>query len=391
MYVLGGQNFNIIPNPDPNGPPLIPASEFFNDVWSSRNGVEWTQLTDEAPWAGRAGLSAVVFRNHIYVMAGSFNDDPSIIGGPPERVYFNDVWRSADGADWELMAEEAPWAPRAGAVAVVKGGYLYLVGGEEGFTCIPGGPCPPYFNDVWRTRDGVDWELVTEEAAWAPRPGHQCVVFKNHFVLFGGFGLSTDPQNPFLPSNPMDVWVSRDGADWTMVSDSPWNAVEPADIKYDFDALVSRGGRFGPAIYTFGGDRETFNFLDPLNYLNVDDDVWRFRPRWWRWGRGSHDKSGTEDISSAVVKDLRAYPNPFNPQTTFSFSLQSSERVHLAIYDMAGRRVRTLFGGTDLGAGDHQANWNGKDQYGQSSAAGVYIFRLEAGDFSTSQRILLVK
>ena len=232
---------------------------------------------------------------------------------------------------------------------------------------------------------------MTEEAAWTPRPGHQCVVFKNHFVLFGGFGLSTDPQNPFLPSNPMDVWVSRDGADWTMVSDSPWNAVEPADIKYDFDALVSRGGRFGPAIYTFGGDRETFNFLDPLNYLNVDDDVWRFRPRWWRWGRGSHDKSGTEDISSAVVKDLRAYPNPFNPQTTISFSLQSSERVHLAIYDMAGRRVRTLFGGTDLGAGDHQANWNGKDQYGQSSAAGVYIFRLEAGDFSTSQRIMLVK
>ncbi len=393
MYVLGGQNFQLISNPDPNGPPLIPASEFFNDVWSSRDGVNWTQLTDNAPWAGRAGLSAVVFKREIYVMGGSFNDDPAVIGGPPTRVYFNDVWKSADGTNWELLTEEAPWAPRAGGVAVVKGRYLYMVGGEDGFTCLPDLPCPPYYNDVWRTRDGAEWELVTAEADWPARPGHQCLVFKNHFVLFGGFGLSFDPDNPFEPSNPMDVWVSRNGADWEMVSDSPWNAVAPADIKYDFDALVSRGGRFGgrSAIYTFGGDRETFNFQDPLNYLQVDDEVWRFRPKWWRGGWGSKDKSEAVVASTGVVSDLKAYPNPFNPKTTISFTLQSPARVRLAIYDIAGRRVQTLNDGTELGAGNHAAEWNGQDRFGQSAPAGVYFYRLEAGDYSTSQRIMLVK
>ena len=76
----------------------------------------------------------------------------------------------------------------------------------------------------------------------------------------------------------MDVWVSTDGADWTQVSDAPWNAAGPEDIKYDFDALVAAGGGVGgsPAIFTFGGDRETFDFADPENYLRVDDDVWRF-------------------------------------------------------------------------------------------------------------------
>ena len=393
MFVLGGQNFELIANPDPGGPPFLPNSQFFNDVWSSRNGVDWTQLTAEAPWAGRAGLSAVVFRNEIYVMGGSFNDDPAIIGGPPTRVYFNDVWKSADGANWELMTEEAPWAPRAGGVAVVKGGYLYLVGGEDGFTCLPGLPCPPYYNDVWRTRNGADWELVTDEAAWAARPGHQCLVYKNYFVLFGGFGLSFDPDDPFAPSNPMDVWVSRDGAEWTMVSDSPWNAEDPADIKYDFDALVSRGGRFGfgSAIYTFGGDRETFNFADPLNYLNVDDDVWRFRPKWWRWGWFCDDKAGTDNVTATGVADLRAYPNPFNPRTTISFSLLGPERVNLAIYDIAGHRVRTLLGGSDLPAGNHEAVWNGKNQQGQSVPAGVYFYRLDAGEYTAAKRIMLVK
>ncbi len=168
-------------------------------------------------------------------------------------------------------------APRAGARVVVKNGYLYLLGGEEGFFCQQ--PCdPPYFNDVWRTRNGVDWELVTADAEWSPRPGHMAVVLYNHIVLFGGYGLSTDPSDPFGSDNPMDVWVSRNGEHWVQISDSPWNAAFPDQVKYDFDALVLRGGRHGrrPAIFTFGGDREDFDFTDPLNYLNVDNDVWRF-------------------------------------------------------------------------------------------------------------------
>ena len=120
---------------------------------------------------------------------------------------------------------------------------------------------------------------MNEEAEWAPRPGHQVVVLLNHFILFGGFGLSTDPTDPFKPSNPMDVWVSRDGANWKQVSDSPWNATSPGEIKYDFDALAVKGGKGGlrPSIFTFGGDRETFDFTDPTNYLKVDNDVWRSR------------------------------------------------------------------------------------------------------------------
>lgn len=285
MYVIGGQDFNLIPNPNPfpgpGEPPFFSESNFFNDVWCSEDGVNWTQQTEDAGWAGRAGLSAVVHRGAIYVMGGSFNDDSAIIGGPPTRVYFNDVWCSRDkGVTWTQVNDNAPWMPRAGAVAVSKDGKIYLIGGEDGFTCESGGDrCPPYFNDVWSSRDGRHWEQVTDSAEWSSRPGHQVAVVNNQFVLFGGFGLSSDPADPFAPANPMDVWISKRGEKWTKVSDSPWNASNPSEVKYDFDILVAPGQKgCGPSVYTFGGSRETFNFNDPTNYLNLDNDVWVYSP-----------------------------------------------------------------------------------------------------------------
>ena len=270
MYLLGGQNFKAGPVDCPIDIPI--CSDFFSDVWRSKNGVDWVELTEAAGWEPRAGLSSVVFRGEIYVMGGSQNDDESIGPGGPARIYFDDVWKSRNGRDWELVTQHAPWAARAGAVVVEKNGYMYLLGGEEGFVCDPLPFCdPPYFNDVWRSRDGADWELVTEAAGWSARPGHQCAVVLNNFVCFGGFGLLENPQ---------DIWVSKNGADWRQVSDSPWNSTSADDIKYDFDVLVVRGGKRGqrPSIFTFGGDRETFDFTDPTNYLRVDNDVWRFSP-----------------------------------------------------------------------------------------------------------------
>ena len=166
IYVFGGQDFQ------------LPASTFFNDVWSSPDGVNWTQLSAAAPWDGRAGLSAAVLGDYIYVLGGSrtINIEQIKLFEPP-RIYYNDVWRSRDGVDWELMSPAAPWEPRAGAVLLAKDDRLLLLGGEDGFTCEPLPDCdPPYFNDVWSSADGANWEIVTETAAWSKRPGHACDV-----------------------------------------------------------------------------------------------------------------------------------------------------------------------------------------------------------------------
>lgn len=389
MYIIGGQDFNIIANPgfDPTNPagpcgplvpeafcsPQIPFSQFFNDVWRSRDGIHWKQMIQNQPidpedpnarhWAGRAGLSSVVFKGYIYVMAGSINDDAAVIGGAPQRIYLNDVWRSRDGRHWKKVGN-APWAPRAGGIAVAKGGYMYMIGGEEGFTCPPEGvpgPCPPYFNDVWRTKDGVNWKRMTADADWAKRPGHQVVVAQNQLVLFGGFGLGDD--NGVTPSNPSDVWVSYTGAKWKKVSDAPWNADGSEDIKYDFDAVVEKGyGKFSDAIYTFGGDRETFDFLDTENYKNVDNDVWKFSlPK----------KKETEEEIEKVLALHQNYPNPFSESTNLKYTIPNRAYVSINVFDNRGRFISRLVGKTQ-NAGDYESTWNGKNYKGKNAKAGYY-------------------
>jgi hypothetical protein len=283
MFVLGGQDFSTVPNPPENCPPppapcppFVPASNFFNDVWRSTDGRSWERLVENAPWQGRAGLSAIVFKGWMYVLGGGNGDDVAI--GGTGRVLFNDVWRSRDGVSWEQVIDEAPWAARAGAALVEKDGYLYLLGGEDGFLCEfdMGALQCPYFNDVWRSNDGAEWELVTAAADWSPRPGHQCQVLQDSIVCFGGFGFPVG--NPSVPAHPADVWTSRDGQVWDQISDSPWNATGSWDVKYDFDSLVSRGqpGEKLRSIFTFGGDREA-SFVAPDPTL-VDGDVWSFSP-----------------------------------------------------------------------------------------------------------------
>jgi len=85
-----------------------------------------------------------------------------------------------------------------------------------------------------------------------------------------------------------------------------------------------------------------------------------------------------------------AQPNPFNPQTTLRYALAEPGRVELAIWDLAGRRVRTLVAG-DRPAGEHAVVWNGRDDAGQALPSGVYLCQLRAGSTVEARRLTLVR
>ncbi|MFT5233449.1 MAG: hypothetical protein ACI9UK_001334 [Candidatus Krumholzibacteriia bacterium] len=88
---------------------------------------------------------------------------------------------------------------------------------------------------------------------------------------------------------------------------------------------------------------------------------------------------------------LTAYPNPFNPMTTIEFELPRAERARLGVYDMGGRLVRELVSGSMLNEGQHIAVWRGDDKSGSAVPAGVYFYRLDAGNLSETKRVVLVK
>jgi len=90
------------------------------------------------------------------------------------------------------------------------------------------------------------------------------------------------------------------------------------------------------------------------------------------------------------IATLDAAPNPFNPRTTIRFGLSAAGRVRLTVYDIAGRRVRTLVDAI-LPSGTHEAIWDGRDAGGRAAASGSYFARLEAGDTVQALRMSLVR
>ncbi|MFO8182665.1 MAG: FlgD immunoglobulin-like domain containing protein [Candidatus Aegiribacteria sp.] len=84
------------------------------------------------------------------------------------------------------------------------------------------------------------------------------------------------------------------------------------------------------------------------------------------------------------------HPNPFSAQAAIRFSLPSSGRVNVTIYDMSGRAVRTL-ADTEMGASEHTLVWNGLDESGNAVGAGVYFCRLQAAGETITQKMLRIE
>lgn len=85
------------------------------------------------------------------------------------------------------------------------------------------------------------------------------------------------------------------------------------------------------------------------------------------------------------------YPNPFNPTTSFTFTLPIDKRVSVKIYDVMGRLIETLVDNEFYTSGTHQVSWDGTSSAGHSVASGTYLYTLEYGNFRQSRKMLLVK
>jgi beta-glucanase (GH16 family) len=103
------------------------------------------------------------------------------------------------------------------------------------------------------------------------------------------------------------------------------------------------------------------------------------------------DVSGAPDGGAAGHHELAAcQPNPFTSSTVIRYVLPRAETVHLRVFDVSGRLVRTLVPGERMPAGPQQISWDGRDGSGRRVRSGVYFYRLDAGSFSDTKRVTLV-
>jgi hypothetical protein len=142
-----------------------------NDVWSSDDGVAWTLVTANAPWAPRADAGVEVFDDVLYVVGGAGH---------------NDVWRSRDGVAWSELTNEAEWNVRYDQGVAVFDRQLWVFGGYVG-------DHRNAQNDVWFSSTGTHWTRQSQNAPWSPRSGFHNAVFKDKLWIFSGKHTGSQP------------------------------------------------------------------------------------------------------------------------------------------------------------------------------------------------------
>jgi hypothetical protein len=117
IWIFGGGNY-------------VPEYEARNDVWSSEDGIHWTQVTKAAPWPARLWFSAVTYRGHMWV-AGGWSREGNTNRG--------DVWYSNDGKNWTQLKSDVRWKERHELSMFVFHDKLWIAGGHA----------KPLSNEVW--------------------------------------------------------------------------------------------------------------------------------------------------------------------------------------------------------------------------------------------------
>ena len=97
------------------------------------------------------------------------------------------------------------------------------------------------------------------------------------------------------------------------------------------------------------------------------------------------DKMGDEHVKLERFKLNQNYPNPFNPSTTIEFNLPKSSEVSLKVYNILGEEVATLLSASLL-SGSHSVEWDVSNL-----ASGVYLYRLQAGDYVETRKMVVMK
>ncbi len=131
------------------------------------------------------------------------------------------------------------------------------------------------------------------------------------------------------------------------------------------------------------------------DYLVLNQMTGEFEPSVIISGRQGYsaikfgEQAEPENIISRPVLNGN-YPNPFNPTTTISFSLPAEQDIELAIFNIKGQKVKTLYSGT-ADIGEHNVVWEGRDKNNKQVSSGIYFYKLTTNNKELTRKMLMMK
>lgn len=216
----------------------------YSDVWSTDDGVNWTLEASAASWSERTGHAATVFDGRMWVLGGW--------RGAPVHAFYNDVWSSPDGVNWTLETISAPWSPRAGLATAAFDNKLWVFGGIDDFS-----GASAAFSDVWSTTDGINWTQEATAAPWGARMGLCAQVYNGRIHVFGGaVGLAGSdlPSDAWFSDDGIvwhkqtsnAPWLGRVGFGIAVLDDRLWIAGGRSETNGFHDDVWSYGFHASP-------------------------------------------------------------------------------------------------------------------------------------------------
>ncbi len=290
---------------------LHPEEQIYSSIsylWNSEDGIHWNKISDSLPFTHYS--SFIVFKDTIRVYTNykifssvdgihwdNLGDVPYEFFGTTSRLaVLNDKLvfvdtaisgYSTNGIDFTFQNHHIP--PRNYGRLKTMNGQLYYMGGENIQTGI-------YYNDVWTSKDGLNWTQLVEHAPWKARKWFMSEVYQDKIWVFGGFN---PPLGPFDGlANMNDIWFSEDGANW-----HPYTPANPWPIRHAAYHTIKDNKIFMIAGYDNGEVNGLFN------------DVWTFEITNYYLKPGG-DINKSNDWSSTRTMDGPG-PDYFNKNDIF--------------------------------------------------------------------------
>jgi photosystem II stability/assembly factor-like uncharacterized protein len=343
-------------------------------ICSSLTGTNdtWTDITppgNNGAWVRRI-VTDLNNKQHIYVCYAGYNEDGIT---PTKHIFYS----SNEGSSWSDVSGDLPDVPVHSLVIDPDNSQILYIGTETGI--------------YQTTNGGTNWiNTTTGMATYAPVD--EIVKQTGTSKLFA----FTHGRSAFVTTTPLPVELTNFSsvANNGIVNLSWQTATETNN--YGFDVERSAVNNQAPAYEKIGFVSGAGNSNSPKNYSFTDQPTggtefsYRIKQIDYNGNYQYYDAITVSINGGQTAELLQNSPNPFNPSTLIKFYVPDNSEVSLKIYDMLGREVTTLINGP-TSAGYHIVYWNGKDRYGSQAASGIYLYRLTAGNFIETKKMILLK
>lgn len=327
-----------------------PGGYISNELWVlNLNDLMWTEIEPAGFWPPPTRCNYATYwpGEHKMVM----------FGGRSGAERYNTTWTlNLDDYSWEMITyQNTPPSPREGSPILILQGTstMMIYGGYR--------PGPEYIDELW-TLDLVSGEW-TQHFPDDPHPiarGYCPLIYDkehNRVLLFSGFSAYSGP-------GLNDLWqISLDSMQYLQL--------------YPAGSIPSPRGRFTTIIGGFADHKATI-FGGAHNYQYYYDDIYFL------------DWDSTVDIEDGNPIPERAFyincfPNPFNSQATFEFTLGEPGFVSLAVYNLLGQKITTVVD-EEMTPGDHRITFNASDL-----PSGLYFYKFQTLQITEKGKMLLLK